>query len=48
MSRCSPPGRRQSAQQGWGRSSKELGALPSLARAVTSLSAVPGDAGAGL
>lgn len=48
MSCCSAPGRWQSAWQDGGRANEELGAQVLLARAVTSLSEVPGDAGAGL
>lgn len=48
MSCCSAAGRWWSAWQGWGRVSEELGVLFLLARAVTSLSEVPGDARVGL
>lgn len=48
MSPCSASGRWQSAWQDGGRANEELGAQLLLARAVTSLSQVPGDAGARL
>lgn len=45
---CRAPGRWQRTWQDWGRALEELGAQILLARAVISLSEVPGDAGAGL